>query len=167
MNSPLIPVILCGGSGTRLWPLSRALFPKQYVKLTGDQSLFQQSVQRAIACQKIHGMEANENRLLIVCNEDHRFLAQGQLNDGMPMKVDLLLEPEGRNTAPALTLAALAAIDSHHENENGSNSNSNSNSDSNSNSEAVLLVMPADQTIQDLDGFTEAVAQAYRLAAAE
>ena len=106
-------------------------------------------------------MEANENRLLIVCNEDHRFLAQGQLNDGMPMKVDLLLEPEGRNTAPALTLAALAAIDSHHENENGSNSNSNSNS------EAVLLVMPADQTIQDLDGFTEAVAQAYRLAAAE
>ena len=159
VNSPLIPVILCGGSGTRLWPLSRALFPKQFVKLTGDQSLFQQSVQRALACQKIPGMEANENRLLIVCNEDHRFLAQGQLNDGMPMKVDLLLEPEGRNTAPALTLAALAAIDSGNENNNGSNSNSNS--------EAVLLVMPADQTIQDLEGFTEAVAQAYRLAVAE
>jgi mannose-1-phosphate guanylyltransferase/mannose-6-phosphate isomerase len=144
-SPPLLPVILCGGSGTRLWPLSRALFPKQFVKLTGDQSLFQESVQRALACQRITGAKVNEDRLLIVCNEEHRFLAQGQLDDGLQSKVDLILEPEGRNTAPALTLAALAAGDS----------------------EAVLLVMPADQTIQDIEGFTEAVAQAYYLASTE
>ena len=143
-ESLLVPVILCGGSGTRLWPLSRALFPKQFVKLTGETSLFQQSVQRAQLCQQVLGIEPASCPALIVCNEEHRFLAQSQLDESGVASASLVLEPDGRNTAPALTLAAHAVND-----------------------DAVLLVMPADQTVQNLKGFAEAVGLAYRCALSE
>ena len=99
------PVILCGGSGTRLWPLSRAGFPKQFLSLTGKESLFQQAAQRLV------GLGADDIQVakpLIVTGEEHRFLASEQLREiGIELGA-ALLEPVGRNTAPALTLAALA-----------------------------------------------------------
>jgi len=131
------PVILCGGSGTRLWPLSRTGFPKQFLCLTGNESLFQQAAQR-LACLGQDGIQVAAP--LIVSGEDHRFLASEQLREvGIPLGA-ALLEPTGRNTAPALTLAALAAT------ENGQ--------------DPVLVVTPADQTVADAAAFTAAVQQA-------
>jgi mannose-1-phosphate guanylyltransferase/mannose-6-phosphate isomerase len=136
------PVILCGGSGTRLWPLSRSGFPKQFLCLTGNESLFQQAAQRLVALGQ-EGIQVAAP--LIVSGEDHRFLASEQLREvGIPLGA-ALLEPIGRNTAPALTLAALAAT------ENGQ--------------DPVLVVTPADQTITDASAFTTAVQQAITQAA--
>jgi len=105
MNN-ITPVILCGGSGTRLWPLSRAGFPKQFLVLSGTSSLFQQAIERvnSIAAEDIAVGET-----LVVTNEEHRFLALDQLRELKSVSATLLLEPVGRNTAPALTLAALQA----------------------------------------------------------
>lgn len=100
------PVILCGGSGTRLWPLSRTGFPKQFLCLTGNESLFQQAAKRLAYMGQ---MDLEVAAPIIVTGEEHRFLASEQLRE---VGIDLsapLLEPVGRNTAPALTLAALAA----------------------------------------------------------
>ena len=136
------PVILCGGSGTRLWPLSRAGFPKQFLVLSGTTSLFQQAVERinAIASQDIALDET-----LVVTNEEHRFLALDQLRELKSIKATLLLEPIARNTAPALTLAALRAI------EQGE--------------DPILVVTPADQTITDQAAFTTALQQSVCAAA--
>jgi mannose-1-phosphate guanylyltransferase/mannose-6-phosphate isomerase len=101
------PVILCGGSGTRLWPLSRTGFPKQFLCLTGNESLFQQAAQRLSALGNEHIQVAAP---VIVSGEDHRFLASEQLREVGIALGSALLEPVGRNTAPALTLAALAAV---------------------------------------------------------
>jgi mannose-1-phosphate guanylyltransferase/mannose-6-phosphate isomerase len=107
--SQVIPVILCGGSGTRLWPLSRAGFPKQFLVLSGDdsnQSLFQQAIERMNAIGIKDQNDAAGIKLgptLIVTNEDHRFLALDQLRELKNIQATLLLEPNGRNTAPALT----------------------------------------------------------------
>ncbi len=101
------PVILCGGSGTRLWPLSRTGFPKQFLCLTGDESLFQQAAKRLAT---VGNSEIQVAQPLIVTGEEHRFLALEQLGE---VNIELgaaLLEPVGRNTAPALTLAALCAL---------------------------------------------------------
>jgi len=125
------PVILCGGSGTRLWPLSRTGFPKQFLCITGVDSLFQQAAQRLV------GLGSNFIQVaspIIVTGEEHRFLAIEQLREAGISLGAVLLEPFGRNTAPALTLAALAAI------ENGE--------------DPVLVVSSADQTIADSDVFT-------------
>ena len=131
------PVILCGGSGTRLWPLSRTGFPKQFLCLTGKESLFQQAAQRLAGLGQ-DGIQVAAP--FIVGGEDHRFLASEQLREvGIPLGV-ALLEPTGRNTAPALTLAALAATENGHD--------------------PVLVVTPADQTIADASEFTAAVQQA-------
>ena len=105
----ITPVILCGGSGTRLWPLSRAAFPKQFLVLSGKTTLFQQAVERL---QALKNLSIAVNDTLIVTNEEHRFLVLDQLRELKDVKAQLLLEPTGRNTAPALTLAALQAVES-------------------------------------------------------
>ena len=106
------PVILCGGSGTRLWPLSRSGFPKQFLVLSGadkGESLFQEAFNRINACAEFAG---EPGQTLIVTNEEHRFLVLDQLRELNNLKATLLLEPNGRNTAPALTLAALQSTQS-------------------------------------------------------
>lgn len=118
------PVILCGGSGTRLWPLSRTGFPKQFLCLTGNSSLFQQAAQRLA---NIGNGEIHVSAPVIVTGEDHRFLAAEQLREEGIELGCALLEPIGRNTAPALTLAALNVL------EEGA--------------DPVLVVTPADQTV--------------------
>jgi len=136
------PVILCGGSGTRLWPLSRSGFPKQFLCLTGSDSLFQQTVQRALgfSATDIQGLPP-----LIVCNEEHRFLASEQLRETAAKQYLMLLEPVARNTAPAMTLAAFAAIAD--------------------GADPVLVVTPSDQAILDEEAFTQAMRAAIREAA--
>ena len=102
--TPLIPVILCGGTGTRLWPLSRASYPKQYWALSGgcESTLLQQTQQR------LDGLVGLGSPLLI-CNEDHRFIVAEQMRQIGVEPNAILLEPMGRNTAPAVTVAALQA----------------------------------------------------------
>ena len=101
----IVPVLLAGGSGTRLWPLSRRLHPKQFINLIGKNTLFQEAVLRLPKYTK---------DLLVVCNEDHRFLAAEQLRQ-IDRSASIILEPVGKNTAPAITIAALKSIK---ENEN-------------------------------------------------
>src|SRR5688572_21947475 len=101
------PVIMAGGSGTRLWPLSRAGYPKQFLVLSGsNSSLFQQAVQRM---QALSTNDLAVGAPIIVGNEEHRFLVLDQLRELRADPAGVLLEPMGRNTAPALTLAALQA----------------------------------------------------------
>jgi mannose-1-phosphate guanylyltransferase / mannose-6-phosphate isomerase len=153
----VLPVILCGGSGTRLWPLSRAGFPKQFLALSGkDQntSLFQEAVGRL---NQIVGKSSSVTASaditldspLIVANEDHRFLVLDQLREMEDINAVLLLEPSGRNTAPALTLAALYANEA----------NTSVYSD------PILVIIPADQTIQNADAFTIALQSSISLVA--
>jgi mannose-1-phosphate guanylyltransferase/mannose-6-phosphate isomerase len=135
-------VIMAGGSGTRLWPLSRAGYPKQFLVLSGNRSLFQQAAARL---QALGGEGISVGRPLVVGNEEHRFLVLDQLRELRIDPAALLLEPVGRNTAPALTLAALQAQ------ANGA--------------DPVLVVTPADQTVTDEPAFVAALQQAVRLAA--
>lgn len=136
----ITPVILCGGTGTRLWPLSRQHFPKQFLKLVGDETLFQQSISRSCALENNY---IKIQEILIVSNENHRFLVLEQL-DQLKLKtpVRILLEPEPKNTAPALTLASLASQDT--------------------NPDSLLVVIPADHYIKDLDQFTKAMNEAIK-----
>lgn len=133
------PVILCGGSGTRLWPLSRAGFPKQFLSLTGSESLFQLAAQRLVGLGSDY---INIAKPLIVTGEEHRFLASEQLREAGIELGAALLEPVGRNTAPALTLAALAA--------------------QTDGEDPVLVVTPADQTVSNTAAFTQAMQKAIR-----
>ena len=135
------PVILCGGSGTRLWPLSRQAYPKQFLPLSGDSSLLQQTVSRlgAVAGQDLTVLPA-----MVVCNEDHRFLVAEQLRSSDAPQGAIVLEPVGRNTAPALTAAALQV--------------------SEGGQDPLLLVMPADHLIGDTAAFGRAVQVAAGLA---
>jgi len=135
------PVILCGGSGTRLWPLSRAGFPKQFLVLSGTNSLFQQAIERLCG---IGSDDITVGETLIVTNEEHRFLALDQLREMKSVLATLLLEPVGRNTAPALTLAALQAT------ANGE--------------DPILVVTPADQTVTDAAAFTASLRHAVHAA---
>jgi mannose-1-phosphate guanylyltransferase/mannose-6-phosphate isomerase len=137
----LIPVVLSGGSGTRLWPLSREKYPKQLLPLIGNDSLLQATVRRV---EGLDGVKLKEP--LIVCNEEYRFIIAEQLRV-MGEKSNILLEPVGRNTAPALTLAALAVI------KDGE--------------DPILLVMPADHVIGDTARFQAVVQQGAALAAEE
>ncbi len=139
MNT-IIPVILSGGSGTRLWPCSVSSYPKQLLPLTGgDHTLLQDTALR------LDGMPHTAADCLVICNEAHRFLVAEQLRAiGMPARI--VLEPEGRNTAPATALAAFLAIEK--------------------DPDAVLLVMPADHVIEDTGVFQQAVATGSIAAAA-
>ena len=133
MSTSLVPVILAGGTGSRLWPLSRELFPKQFHALFGERSLLQNTLLRAHA--------ATDKAPIIVCNQEHRFLVAEQCRAlGLGWEA-IVLEPEGRNTAPAIALAALAAEDG-----------------------ADLLVMPSDHLIDDNDAFVCAVRVAQNAA---
>ena len=136
------PVILCGGSGIRLWPLSRTGFPKQFLCLTGKDSLFQLAASRL---SQLGSDDIAVSPPLLVAGEEHRFLAAEQLRETGIVLGQALLEPVGRNTAPALTLAALAAQAS--------------------GQDPVLVVTPADQTVADTSAFTNAMQVAIQEAA--
>ena len=132
---------MAGGSGTRLWPLSRARHPKQFLVLQGNRTLFQQ------AAQRVTGLRATDLDIgapCIVGNEEHRFLVLDQLRELDLPPATVLLEPAGRNTAPAMTLAALLAT------QDGG--------------DPVLVVTPADQTVTDEAAFAQALQQAVRAA---
>jgi len=141
------PIVLCGGSGTRLWPLSRASFPKQFLVLSGDdsdKSLFQQAIERI---NSIGTSEVRVGQTLVVTNEDHRFLVLDQLRELPNIHATLLLEPSGRNTAPALTLAALQAI-----------------AETN---DPILVITPADQTVKNGVAFTKALQDCIQVIASD
>jgi len=157
--SKVIPVILCGGSGTRLWPLSRSSFPKQFLLLSGDdsnKSLFQQAIERINA---ISSPQFSLGNTLIVTNEEHRFLVLDQLRELKGVDATLLLEPVGRNTAPALTLAALQSID-------GSNIDGLDNITP-FDHDPILVVTPADQTIKNSAAFVAALKNCVSLVDAD
>ncbi|PPD03108.1 MAG: mannose-1-phosphate guanylyltransferase/mannose-6-phosphate isomerase [Methylobacter sp.] len=131
----MIPVILSGGSGTRLWPLSRGQYPKQFLPLVSDNTMLQETVLR------LDGL-AGLKPLIAVCNEDHRFMLAEQLREINCTVGAIILEPVGKNTAPAVALAALTA----------------------KSPDDVLLVLPADHVIGNTTAFHDAVKEAAKLA---
>ncbi|MDD9897316.1 MAG: mannose-1-phosphate guanylyltransferase/mannose-6-phosphate isomerase [Gammaproteobacteria bacterium] len=134
----LLPVVIAGGIGSRLWPLSRALLPKQFIHFPQhDGSLFQNTLRR------VKGIEAITDPI-VVCNAEHRFLVAEQLRAIGKTKNAILLEPMGRNTAPAVAMAAHYALEN--------------------SPDAILLVLPADHVIQDENNFKAAISNAYALA---
>ncbi|PCI51823.1 MAG: mannose-1-phosphate guanylyltransferase/mannose-6-phosphate isomerase [Alphaproteobacteria bacterium] len=134
----MIPVILSGGSGSRLWPLSRAMHPKQFLTLNGDHSMFQETLRR------LDGLDHDDP--IVICNGEHRFLAAENLRALGNTSPSIILEPVGRNTAPAIAVAALEAL-----------------KDGN---DPVLLVLPADHSIKHMTPFHKAIISAGKLAEA-
>ena len=130
----ICPVIMAGGSGTRLWPLSRASHPKQFLRLNGDDTMLQAT------CKRLTGLDAQSP--IIICNEEHRFFVAEQLRE-IDKLGSIILEPVGRNTAPAIALAALTA-------EN----------------DPLLLILAADHVIQDEAAFRDVIMRAIPLAEA-
>lgn len=133
----IVPVILAGGSGTRLWPLSRKLYPKQFMRLTEDQTLLQCTLTRIANLDTIQAP-------IVVCNEAHRFIVAEQLREIEHQPETIVLEPVGRNTAPAIAVASLLAVEAH---EN-----------------PTLLVLPADHYIRNPQGFIDTLRQGARFA---
>ncbi|ODS23857.1 mannose-1-phosphate guanylyltransferase/mannose-6-phosphate isomerase [Candidatus Endobugula sertula] len=133
----ILPVILSGGSGTRLWPYSRSLYPKQFLPLVSDQTMIQETMHRLT---HFDSDKIEIDSPLIICNEAHRFIVAEQLRSINLTPKDIILEPFGRNTAPAIALAALAQPD------------------------AVLLVLPADHVIKNITAFQESVIAAKKQA---
>ena len=135
MMKKIIPIILCGGTGSRLWPLSRASFPKQFLEINKEESIsfFQKTINR------IKNYEIIGNPI-VICNEEHRFIVAEQLRKINIKPEAILLEPVGKNTAPAITLACLKAIEN--------------------NLEPCLLVLPADHIIEDIKTFMKVVYKA-------
>ena len=126
----MIPVILSGGSGSRLWPLSRESYPKQFLPLTSEQSMLCETLQRLDGLPDLA-------QPIVVCNEQHRFLVAEQLRGLQVTPHAIVLEPEGRNTAPAVAIAALAALEQ--------------------DEDAMLLVLPADHVIEDIEVFHQSL----------
>ncbi|WP_426270869.1 mannose-1-phosphate guanylyltransferase/mannose-6-phosphate isomerase [Dyella kyungheensis] len=133
----LIPLILSGGSGTRLWPVSRKNLPKQFLSLTGQGTLFQQTVERTRLLPDVGSP-------IVVASEDHRFLVAEQLLESGIENATIVLEPLARNTAPAIALGAIQAVER--------------------DAEAILLVLPADHLIGDTESFTNGVGLALPIA---
>ena len=131
----ITPIILSGGSGTRLWPLSRKLHPKQFINLINDTTLFQDAILR---------LPEDVADPLIICNEEHRFLAAEQLRQINRKSNGIILEPIGKNTAPAIALAALKFI--------------------NNGEDPLLLVLSADHLIQNINTFHQSIKIAEKLA---
>ncbi len=131
----LQPVILAGGGGTRLWPMSRSHYPKQFLSLVNEDSLLQDTVTRLKGL--ILENEASLNDSIIICNEEHRFMVAEQFREKSLNTSSIILEPTGRNTAPALTVAALQSIDKGHD--------------------PILFMMPADHVINNIDAFHQAI----------
>ncbi len=142
MRHVLFPVILSGGAGTRLWPLSRERHPKQFIPLVEEHTLLQATARRLALIEE-------SRPPIVVCNESHRFMVSGQLDAIHVATTAVLLEPAGRNTAPAIAAAALQALDLAGDGE-----------------VPVLLVLPADHVIRDALRFARAVRAAVREAAA-
>lgn len=132
---PILPVILCGGTGTRLWPVSRAKYPKQFMRLKDQSTLFSKTIDRVKSVKEILPP-------LILSNDEYRFYVRELLLEEK-ISGEVVLEPSSRNTAPAITLAALSSVDK---------------------GDPLLLVMPSDQTIQDVDAFVNAVEKARKAA---
>jgi mannose-1-phosphate guanylyltransferase/mannose-6-phosphate isomerase len=132
----MIPVILSGGSGTRLWPLSRPMFPKQFLPLTSEKTMFQETILRAA--------KVSHEDPLVIANQEHRFMAAENLKNLGYDNATIVLEEQGRNTAPAIAVACMIAIEK--------------------DPEAIVMVMPADHTIQNIAVFTAASKQAESLA---
>jgi mannose-1-phosphate guanylyltransferase/mannose-6-phosphate isomerase len=137
MKSPMVPVILSGGSGSRLWPLSRALRPKQFLGVTDDKTLFQLTLDR------LQGIDKTQLSPIIVANDDHRFLVGEQCRAVGVQPHSIILEPVARNTAPAIAAAAFAAS---------------------SDGDPILLVLPSDHIFTDIPSFHQAVQVAYEAA---
>ena len=132
-------IILCGGTGTRLWPLSRRSFPKQYLSLESkeENSFLQNTIQR------IQNLNNSENPI-VVCNEEHRFITAEQLKEIKISPFSILLEPSSQNTAPAIAAASLKAI------ENGE--------------DPILLILPSDHQIKKEENFLNAIEKAKNAA---
>lgn len=133
----MIPVIMAGGSGTRLWPLSRKHKPKQFLALFGENTMFQETLERLNGVQDIQAP-------IVICNDEHRFMVAEQLQEISLHSSSIILEPVGRNTAPAIAIAALKAQD------NGD--------------DPVLLVLAADHTINDVARFQQVISDAKKQA---
>ncbi len=128
----ILPVIMAGGTGSRLWPLSRELYPKQFLTLTGEQSMLQQTIER------LSGIEHADP--ILICNEEHRFIAAEQVRLGGYQHGGIILEPVGRNTAPAIALAALHALNKAKQDD-----------------DPILLVLAADHIIENTEAFHHAI----------
>ena len=140
MKRKIIPIILCGGSGSRLWPLSRKSFPKQFLTLNNEKnSLLQNTHLRLNSLKSL-------SRPILVCNEEHRFIVAEQMREINISPFSILLEPLGRNTAPAITIAALKALELEED------------------SESVLLVLPADHEIREQNKFLELINYGFEFA---
>ena len=137
-NAPrIIPVVLAGGVGSRLWPVSRTYYPKQFQKLLGERSFLQETLLRAAG--------VTHQAPIMVCNEEHRFLVAEQCREIDQTWNQLILEPEGRNSAPAIALAAWYAVEQ--------------------DPDAILLVLPSDHLVGDEAAFSVAVQAAAQGAA--
>ncbi|WP_042148132.1 MULTISPECIES: mannose-1-phosphate guanylyltransferase/mannose-6-phosphate isomerase [unclassified Pseudoalteromonas] len=132
----ILPVIMAGGSGTRLWPLSRGNYPKQFLSLYGEQTMLQQTISR------LEGL--NNQPSMLICNEEHRFIAAEQIRQLGVKHSGIFLEPEARSTAPAIALAAFKALENIQDKD-----------------EPILLVLAADHVIENKYKFQKSIKQAY------
>jgi len=126
----IIPIILAGGSGTRLWPLSRQLYPKQLIDIYNEDTMLQNTISR------LEGLE-DSGAPIVICNEEHRFMTAEQLREISVDPQAIILEPVGRNTAPAIAIAALKAMEN--------------------NDDPILLILPADHVIEKIPEFHDAI----------
>ncbi len=142
----LIPLILSGGSGTRLWPLSREMYPKQLLPLIGKRTMLQETAARVSGLPDLAAP-------IVVCNESHRFMVAEQMRECGTTPQAIILEPVGRNTAPAVAVAALVALDRARKSKGGNDA------------DPILLVLPADHVIRDVGAFQSAVVSGSAAAA--